>query len=290
MHEIIAWLITVEHTASKFYRDAAVSFREKKELSEFLTDLAEDEAWHYHVMGSAAEYAGKKKLSVTSISIDNQTREKIESLFTANNRFLSEGDYTEQDLIKCIIDTEFSEWNHIFLYVVNTLRSHEREFMYAAAKIQQHMSGIELFLESRPIDKKYLNKIRNLPDVWKKRILIVEDEQPIAELLSAVLSEEANVETAENGKEGLERIKTNYYDAILSDIAMPVMNGIDLYQNAIDVDPQIRNRIIFFSSFSEKEHTDFVTKNGLRYLMKPALLNDIRKAVHELLLISPIRA
>jgi CheY-like chemotaxis protein len=287
--DIIAWLKAVEHTACEFYRDASHSFREHADLCGFLNDIAEDEAWHYHVMGSAAEYTRQNNVPATSITIDDQTRDRIESLFASNKKLLSEGNNTEKDLIRCIIETEFSEWNHIFLFVVNTLRSRGREFMYAAAKIQQHMSKIELFLESQPIDRSYLDKIRNLPGVWKKRILIVEDEQPIVELLAAILSEEAHVETAENGKEGLEKIEKQYYDAIIADIEMPVMNGIDFYQSAIVTDPEIRNRMLFFSGFADQAHSDFVSRNGLRYLMKPAPLETIKKAVRELLLVSPVR-
>jgi CheY-like chemotaxis protein len=59
-----------------------------------------------------------------------------------------------------------------------------------------------------------------------KTILIVEDEQAIAEMLAAILEEtDYQVVTAGNGQEALKRLETTSPDLILSDIMMPVMDG-----------------------------------------------------------------
>lgn len=63
-----------------------------------------------------------------------------------------------------------------------------------------------------------------------KRILIVEDDNDIRELLKQCLSEEfpsAGIVTACNGAEGLLKTRDSDFDVILSDINMPVMNGMD---------------------------------------------------------------
>lgn len=56
MKEIIKWLIGMEQMAGEFYRDASVLLKYDKELKRFLSHLTEDEAWHFHVMRSAAEF------------------------------------------------------------------------------------------------------------------------------------------------------------------------------------------------------------------------------------------
>jgi DNA-binding response OmpR family regulator len=61
-----------------------------------------------------------------------------------------------------------------------------------------------------------------------KKILIVEDELPLREAFAFLLQSEGyEVEVAENGKVGLEKLKTFHPDIILLDLLMPVMNGIE---------------------------------------------------------------
>ena len=61
-----------------------------------------------------------------------------------------------------------------------------------------------------------------------KRILIIEDEAPLREAFALLLrSEGYEVEVAENGKVGLEKLETFKPDLILLDLLMPVMNGME---------------------------------------------------------------
>jgi DNA-binding NtrC family response regulator len=61
------------------------------------------------------------------------------------------------------------------------------------------------------------------------KILIVDDEVDITEVLSEVLSETAlEIQTAHNGKEALDKIHSEQFDAVLSDLNMPVMPGMEL--------------------------------------------------------------
>ena len=62
-------------------------------------------------------------------------------------------------------------------------------------------------------------------------ILVVEDDKEICQLYSKVLIKNGyQVTGAANGKEALEAMESNYYDLIISDIMMPVMNGYELVQ------------------------------------------------------------
>ena len=65
------------------------------------------------------------------------------------------------------------------------------------------------------------------------RILIIEDEIQILELLKLELSHEGyEVDTSTNGKEGLEKIEKGNYDLILLDIMLPQLNGIEVCRRA----------------------------------------------------------
>lgn len=61
------------------------------------------------------------------------------------------------------------------------------------------------------------------------KILIVDDEQDLAYVLSEILSQSGfNIVTASNGVMALEKLKTEVFDLVLSDIDMPVMDGKEL--------------------------------------------------------------
>lgn len=65
-----------------------------------------------------------------------------------------------------------------------------------------------------------------------KRILIVDDDDEIRELLEFDISHSGYfVDTASDGKEGLQKALNNSYDLILLDVMMPKMNGFDVCKN-----------------------------------------------------------
>lgn len=65
-----------------------------------------------------------------------------------------------------------------------------------------------------------------------KRILIVDDDDEIRDLLEFDVSHSGYfVDTASDGKEGLQKALNNSYDLILLDVMMPKMNGFDVCKN-----------------------------------------------------------
>ena len=59
MQEIVDWLVGIEEIAGEVYGRASRQFQDDDKLSSFLNHLAEDEAWHFHVMGSASDFLRK---------------------------------------------------------------------------------------------------------------------------------------------------------------------------------------------------------------------------------------
>lgn len=81
--------------------------------------------------------------------------------------------------------------------------------------------------------------------IHKKKILIVEDDVLVANLMMAVLESEGFlIEMAKDGVEGLEKIKQNGYDVVISDYLMPGMNGEELYREIQKIDQDLAKRII----------------------------------------------
>ena len=82
-------------------------------------------------------------------------------------------------------------------------------------------------------------------------ILIIEDEQAIRRVLRNILSEESkdfNVDDAENGKMGLDKMAQQSYDLVLCDIKMPGMDGIEVLDRIAAEYPD--TAIVKASSFS----------------------------------------
>lgn len=61
------------------------------------------------------------------------------------------------------------------------------------------------------------------------RILIIEDEPKIAEVISSRLKKENYVvDINKNGEEGLDNALTNIYDLIILDVMLPKINGFEI--------------------------------------------------------------
>lgn len=107
------------------------------------------------------------------------------------------------------------------------------------------------------------------------KILIIDDEKAIRRALREILEfEDCNVEEAENGKEGIEKLQKNEYDLIFCDIKMPVMDGLDVLSNAMKLN--IETPIIMISGHGNIETAVQAIKDGaFDFIEKPLDLNRI---------------
>ena len=277
MKEVINWLLEVEEAARKVYEKAASRFQNDKELSDFLRHLSSDEKMHYDIISRAAELTRDRPFPPLAIDVNDDVRKKIVNYLLLAEKKLEANSLTREDIIDFIISAEFSEWNDIFLYVTNSLKHNYREFTPVVTKIHQHKRYIERFLESHHEFKHYLEKIITLPKIWEEKILVVDDETVIADLLVAIFVDEGVVVTAVNGKDALKKVDENYYAAIVTDVNMPVMNGMEFYKKAAEKHPDIKERFLFFTGVLEEERLSFFKRNSLRYIAKPAKISDIKK-------------
>jgi CRP/FNR family transcriptional regulator, cyclic AMP receptor protein len=119
----------------------------------------------------------------------------------------------------------------------------------------------------------------------KYKILVVEDNEDIRENTTELL-ELFNycVCAANNGKEGLDKALQETPDLILSDIRMPVMDGLSLLERVRRL-PTLKNaRFIFFSSSSEKKHIEECMRLGADdYIIKPFSADELKGKVKKLL-------
>ena len=70
----------------------------------------------------------------------------------------------------------------------------------------------------------------------RKSILIVDDAKFMREFLTAQLSNEYDIITAKNGKEGVSKYEESEPDVVLLDINMPKLHGVDALQRILKID------------------------------------------------------
>ena len=116
-------------------------------------------------------------------------------------------------------------------------------------------------------------------------ILIIEDEAAIRRVLTKILSEENDtyqVEEAEDGVVGFEKIKNNDYDLVLCDIKMPKMDGVEVLEAVKKIKPEIP--MVMISGHGDMETAINTMRLGaFDYISKPPdlnrLLNTVRNAL-----------
>lgn len=117
------------------------------------------------------------------------------------------------------------------------------------------------------------------------KILIIEDEAAIRRVLSKILAEESDtyiVEEAEDGQQGLDKIKNDDYDLVLCDIKMPKMDGVEVLEAVKKLKPEIP--MVMISGHGDLETAINTMRLGaFDYISKPPdlnrLLNTVRNAL-----------
>ncbi|RXG12304.1 DNA-binding NtrC family response regulator [Leeuwenhoekiella aestuarii] len=117
------------------------------------------------------------------------------------------------------------------------------------------------------------------------KILIIEDEAAIRRVLTKILTEESKeyqVEEAEDGLAGMEKIKDNDYDLVLCDIKMPKMDGVEVLEATKKIKPEIP--MVMISGHGDLDTAVNTMRLGaFDYISKPPdlnrLLNTVRNAL-----------
>ncbi len=113
------------------------------------------------------------------------------------------------------------------------------------------------------------------------RILVVDDEEDVRGTLSEMIEGlDYQVIAAENGKEALERIKTEKIDLIITDLSMPKMNGLELIVNSKQINPNIPIAVI--SAFGNVENTTYaLTRGAFSFIAKPFKISQIKELIRK---------
>ena len=117
----------------------------------------------------------------------------------------------------------------------------------------------------------------------QKRILLAEDDDSMRGFLERSLQNAGyKVDAHPNGKDALEAVRPDTYTLLLTDIVMPLMDGIELARRAAEIDPGLK--IMFITGFAAVTLNNGVEKpKDARVLSKPFHLKDLVREIDQLL-------
>jgi PAS domain S-box-containing protein len=117
------------------------------------------------------------------------------------------------------------------------------------------------------------------------KILVVDDEAHVAGVLAEMLAVDGHrIDVAPNGALALDRLRQGTYDLVLSDIRMPELDGLGLYQEVRRLHPEMSRRFVFLTGDRLSAETGrFLASAGAPSLAKPFHLDEVLSVVRRML-------
>jgi len=113
------------------------------------------------------------------------------------------------------------------------------------------------------------------------RILVVDDDESIRKVLATILEEKGYVvDTAQNGKEAIEKSNAKFYNLALIDIRLPDMEGTKLLTAMKETTPKMV-KIIITGYPALQNAIDAVNKGADAYLMKPVSIEEVLSTIRK---------
>jgi len=205
------------------------------------------------------------KLTVKTEHIDN----------TIRISFADDGPGIARENIGKIFDPFFTtkavgEGTGLGLSLSHGIITEHRGAMYAESEAGEGATFIiELPIVAEEEEK--TERVKTVEEAGKViggRVLVVDDEPTILTFLKKVLGGEGyDVTTVSSGMEALKRIGSEEYGLILSDIKLPGLSGIELYDEIGKVAPSLKKRVMF------------ITGDVISYVTKPFDIAGLRREV-----------
>lgn len=145
---------------------------------------------------------------------------------------------------------------------------------------------VEIPLEAGEEEKWAEELLRQLEEkLPSARVLIVEDEKAIITALEIYLRQEGmEVQSVTDGEKALEVLREQDFDLIISDVRVPKLNGVALYDKIKAIKPHLAERFVFITGDVLTPATEaFLRASGLPHLTKPFGINQLREVIKKAL-------
>jgi two-component system, cell cycle response regulator len=142
-------------------------------------------------------------------------------------------------------------------------------------------SGIVRLLRTCGLETS-INAVRRVPLETRKTILICEDEPALRELVRAALDGEHRFVEASDGFVALELAQEVRPDAVILDLMLPGLNGLDVLAR-LRADDRLRNTPVLVITAWTERREDMIAAGADDFLPKPFDPNELRRKLSELL-------
>lgn len=118
-------------------------------------------------------------------------------------------------------------------------------------------------------------------------VMIVEDDLDTLEILQVVLQRKyagVEIRTARNGRDGVERFRERKVDLVVTDVNMPLMDGIEMVREIHRMEPGVP--FIFITADTGRGTLEQSVGTGVKlvhYILKPVAYHDLFQAIEKAL-------
>lgn len=115
------------------------------------------------------------------------------------------------------------------------------------------------------------------------KILVVDDEEGARDLFNTILTDEGyDVSLASDGEEALILFKSHPFNLVITDIRMPVMDGLQLLQEIRKTGS--KTEVIMVTAYGEVEsYLKAMSLGAAEYINKPVRIKELKRIVHKVL-------
>jgi two-component system response regulator HydG len=125
-----------------------------------------------------------------------------------------------------------------------------------------------------PVERESSLARRPLP-----RVLLVDDERDLLDVLAQELGEMGfDVTALDNGRAALEAVRSRQFDALITDLKMPGMDGLEMLRRLKQTAPHLPV-IVITGYASDRARRAFDAREAYGLLLKPFTLEDMRRMV-----------
>lgn len=179
---------------------------------------------------------------------------------------------------KILIDSVEKEGTTVTIVIPKNIKKFKKKYKKVSPQ-KLVAETFNMFVQSKPEEKAEVE-----PDVQKRRILIVDDNDDLRNFLVNTLSPSYNVQSCSNGKEAMIIVKEFWPDLILSDIMMPEMRGDEMCKAIKSNIETSHIPVILLSALGDEQDILSGLETGADdYISKPFNLRVLRASIGSIL-------
>lgn len=119
------------------------------------------------------------------------------------------------------------------------------------------------------------------PHTGPLRVLAVDDDEATLQILKRILSQRYEAELASSADEVMNKLQTENFDVIVSDIRMPGFTGANLFRFLTVFMPEYATRVVFLTGDTSEQTLQFLEESGCPYTFKPIDLQELQKRISQ---------